>query len=450
MGIRERLDRHWFHPIPARDLAIVRMVVVGTLLVQLVFPGIAHKLGIAGSYGLASQAWLLGLSSDQFIPIPTFKLLLLPFADWGQRPEFMFLQAIWVVAVASGMGAFVGLFTRLSMFVFAATTTLLAAHSYSYGEFHHPETIPTIASWILAFGPIGSALSIDALRERVRLSVHAMRFEPHRTQNRLDPFALWPLRTVQWIFALAYLSAGFSKIYYGGASWFTGLAIASPLARDWLWYDRALPAMVLEIPYVLSVFAIGTVVIELGFVLAILVPRLVWYFVVGAAGFHISIFILQGADFLQWVLLYVIFLPSLRENWPLPRLRKPAPRTPPAWTVVYDGKCPLCVRSMTTLDAFDLRQRIAYVDLEDRADFEALAANISAAEARHAMHVLGPDGTLDRGYDAWVALAGPIPLLWPLRPLLAIPGVGKLGAVIYDAVARRRERQLCRADSCPL
>ena len=77
------------------------------------------------------------------------------------------------------------------------------------------------------------------------------------------------------------------------------------------------------------------------------------------------------------------------------------PRRPRPWTVVYDGLCPLCLRTTVTLDFLDLRRRLAYLNLE--ADWErvtALAPGLTPEEARAAMVVLSPDGVRYSGRGA--------------------------------------------------
>ncbi|MGH7540224.1 MAG: DCC1-like thiol-disulfide oxidoreductase family protein, partial [Gemmatimonadota bacterium] len=59
-----------------------------------------------------------------------------------------------------------------------------------------------------------------------------------------------------------------------------------------------------------------------------------------------------------------------------------------------------------------------------------------------------PEGRVYRGFFAFRALARALPPLWPVLPLLHLPGVASLGVRVYDRVARARGRGACRAGTC--
>jgi hypothetical protein len=66
------------------------------------------------------------------------------------------------------------------------------------------------------------------------------------------------------------------------------------------------------------------------------------------------------------------------------------------------------------------------------------------------MHLVAPDGRRVRGFLAFRALTAVVPALWPLAPLLRLPGVAPAGDRIYRFVAARRPRRHCRADTCTI
>lgn len=427
--LRQALDRHWFAPASLRDLAIVRIVVVGAQLYFL-------------STTLTYQLWLAQIDPSFYLPIPAQKVLLLAFG-WGARPEPMLLEAAWMLGVVSGLSALVGLYTRLSLFCFAAVNTLLVAHGYSYGEVHHPEALMIMVLWILAFAPAGEAWSLDDLRFRMRSAFETMRFEPQKPEDIYSPLARWPLRLAQWMFVLVYLSAGMSKLANGGLEWFNGYTLAFYFAQDGVRHG-GLGLYLASYPTVCAVLAVGTVVFELTFVLAVLVPGLAWAYVMAGTVFLGGIYLIQRAPFFGYIFLYIVFIEALRR-----RINLAPKRVAPAWTLIYDGLCPLCVRSMVFLDYLDARRRLRFVDLER--DWSAAAATVPGLtqdEARHAMHLVGPDGEVYRGFFAFRALARLLPLMWPLLPLLHGPVASRLGQWSYSIVAGSRGRTVCRAAKC--
>ena len=428
------LDRHWFAPARSSDLAIARMVVVGSQLL-LFLPD------------LADQIWLAGADPSLFRPIPALKVLMFPFGEWGARPDLMLLRGAWLLAIVSGVTGVLGLYTRPSMLAFAATNTLLVAHGYSYGEFHHPEGLLIIALWLLAVAPSGAVLSADDLRTRLAGSLQFMKFQPRRATDEYSESARWPLRTIQWLFVLAYLSAGLSKLRVGGLEWMNGHTLAYYLLQDGVRWDIPLAVALAEWTWLLVVLSVVTVAFEMTFAVAVVVPRLVWPYVLVGAALHTGIYFTQRAPFFQYMVLYVVFLEALRLHFPLRKLLYRSTSSS-RWTVIYDGLCPRCIRTMVVLDYADVRGRLVARDFEAEWPQAAIELHgISQEEARHSMHVVTPEGTTYRGYHAFGVLARVLPGLWPLLPLFYLPFAGRIGPRIYDQLAARRSR-ICTVATC--
>jgi predicted DCC family thiol-disulfide oxidoreductase YuxK/uncharacterized membrane protein YphA (DoxX/SURF4 family) len=446
-----RLHDHWFEPAPLEDLAFARMVLVGMELLLLLVPALAHSGGGAcRGCNLAYQEMIAAADPWIYHPIPALKVLLLPLG-WGARPGPAFLHAVWLLAVGSGVAALIGLFTRASLLVFAATTTLLIAHAYSYGEIRHPEAALTIALWVLAVSPAGARWSVDHLRRRIRRAGVERRFEPDWRPG-LSPHARWPLRAVQWVLILVYFSGAYSKLRYGGIYWFNRYTLTYDVGFDALERGVPLGVWMAQRPGVLQLMSIGAVAIELGFGAIMVWPALAWVIILSGAALHTGIYALQGSSFPQYLALYCVFIGELRTAWPMRTLaagRLRAAMATRRWTVLYDGLCPLCIRSMAVLDVLDTRGALAYVDVGRSADGPAAtAADIAAPPRRHGMHVVGQDGSGYHGYLGLRALTRALPPLWPIVPFLMLPLADRIGAAIYSRVARTRSHHaVCRAET---
>lgn len=112
----------------------------------------------------------------------------------------------------------------------------------------------------------------------------------------------------------------------------------------------------------------------------------------------------------------------------------------PRFTVFYDGACELCNASVRWVRRLAWLGRIRYVDVNDRAAFRRLAADLDHDAAMEAMHVRTADGGVHVGYHGFRALVRAMPLLWPLRPLLALRPVAGVGERLYAWTASRRSR----------
>lgn len=114
----------------------------------------------------------------------------------------------------------------------------------------------------------------------------------------------------------------------------------------------------------------------------------------------------------------------------------PADGTRP--TLVYDGDCSFCRRSVELLRRWDREHRIALVPFQDQASVAAFRIPLPALAA--AMHLVlpPPDGRVLAGADAVPELLRLLPgkrwLAWGFR----IPGVMPLARRLYAWIARRR------------
>jgi predicted DCC family thiol-disulfide oxidoreductase YuxK len=118
--------------------------------------------------------------------------------------------------------------------------------------------------------------------------------------------------------------------------------------------------------------------------------------------------------------------------------------------VLYDGQCAFCRKSVELLRRLDWLGRLSYVNARDSSRLPA-GAPLEPARLLEEMHVLTPDRHVYHGFGALRWLAWRLPLLWPLAPLLYIPGVPALGQHLYLWVARNRFRLVpCHGGVCTL
>lgn len=385
------LDRHFFAPERLSDLALVRIVCVGATLLFF-FPSVHHNLYLA-------QA-----DASLFKPIPALKVLLLPLGSYGTRPSAMLLHAVWVGSWVAGVAAFVGLYARPALLLFAAGNTLLAAHRYSYGEIHHPDALLIITLWLLAVSPSAEVLSLDALIERMRCAVRCRRFTPRPLTPPESPYARWPLRTVQWLLVLAYFSAALAKLADGGFGWLNGYTLAYYFAEDGLRWGSPLGLSLARHPGLAALLSIGAVIFELTFALAIFVRWLAPVYLACGIAMHGVIYAVQRAPFFQYYFVYLAFIESLRltlGRW-LPS-SAPAPQVDA--TVIYDGRSAGQIRALTILDSLDRGHRLGYVDAAAEPGRAAKLAPGSGAVASPAIRVVTPEGRVHSGFSATGALA---------------------------------------------
>lgn len=299
--------RFFFPPNFTTRLAVMRIICVAVELLFFSYTLQSH-LVLLSSPGFARPQWLM-------------TLVTLPLGEEAFRQAWV-LTSLNTLTWVAGILALIGLFTRPALFVFAVCTMLEIAHAYSYNEFHHKETVWAMFLLMLAFAPSGDCLSVDAWL-RQRRGVAAGVGQPLRrwTHGRWTDLAMWPLVAVQCLLALAYFDAAASKMIVGGLSWFNGYTLQNKLLTDGMRFDRPLGVWVSRYRELCILMALGAVAFE-GLFWLILVPRLrrlVPVFLLGGAMLHVGIFIMQGAPFFHWMILYLTWLPwekvpGLRPN----------------------------------------------------------------------------------------------------------------------------------------
>ena len=110
--------------------------------------------------------------------------------------------------------------------------------------------------------------------------------------------------------------------------------------------------------------------------------------------------------------------------------------------VLYDGNCGMCRRTMNFLLALDFLHRLTPVNARERREVEKQGLGRLGDETlMKDMHAVQGDKTW-LGYDAYRAIAGRVPLLWPVWPFLWLWPVTHFGRRIYRRVADTRSCEL--------
>lgn len=123
-------------------------------------------------------------------------------------------------------------------------------------------------------------------------------------------------------------------------------------------------------------------------------------------------------------------------------------------TLLYDGQCGFCQAGVRRLAALDVFAYCEPVDYHAAADLARIHPALTPQRCRSRMQLVEPGGRLSEGFDAARRLSLTLPLLWPLAPLLWLPGMRLIGRPAYDWIARRRllwhRSSACASNQCRL
>jgi hypothetical protein len=269
--MRRGWDRFWFASVPYGDLAVLRIAWATALFAHIALGDLADWI-----------SRFEGPHAQDYRPIPLLRLLALPLGGAGAI-DHQKLEIALVSTQVAGALAVLGLRTRAALLAFALGSLLLQSWVYSVQDLTHHVALLQWGVLLLAFSPCGAVLSLDA-----RLGRGLRRPAP----GDLAEGAGWPVRTVHALLALAYLSAGASKVLRGPEDWFGGWTLHFYVAFQAARTGSAAGAWLSGHHGLITAIAWAVVAFEIGFVLSLFQRRGLWIWAVactlihaGAAGF---------------------------------------------------------------------------------------------------------------------------------------------------------------------
>lgn len=286
--INNQWTRFWFAPESPVNLAICRILFYGAVLL----------FYLSRHY----EGWAL-LPNTVYVPVTLLGRLGFPIFE----PHIVVaLEWVWKTGL---LLCCIGLFTRPALLVTAIIGFYLLSMPHDFGKVNHNDQPLALVMCILAFSRCGDALSVDSWL-RARFSPKASAFPSRSGEYR------WPVRAVWLAMALIFFAAGVSKLRHGGLEWMNGETLAYhlvshnyPFLSFQPWTDWGL--WIAQWPTLLMVLAIGTVVTELFFPLALLHPVARALFVPAAFLMQLGIRLILGPHFEQYAMAYLFFVP-----WP--------------------------------------------------------------------------------------------------------------------------------------
>ncbi len=367
--------------------------------------------------------------------------------DLSGDPRFVI--AVYLAFIACLICMLLGAAPRLS----TIASTLLAYSFYERNSFSVAggDTILRLVGFILMVSPGIEAFSLWRLRDQW----HHWKATGHLLPPLLMP--MWPWRLLLWQAFLTYLTSLWSKLL--GGMWLNGTILADVLQHEHFsrfagtWAANALSALTRPLTYLV-------LAVEAAWALLLLPQRWTWdrlrltrggrlrrILLAASFLFHlgIEITLIVGIFFYAMVTLLVGLLQG--EDFDAIRAWFNRKRTG-KMTVLYDGHCGLCRRSVFILTILDNLHRVRFTDYHDAFALEAVAPDLALADLERTMHVRAPNGLTWEGFHAFRALTWHLPVLWPLAPILYLPGVPWIGKRVYARIAARRLN--CNHEFCAL
>ena len=268
-AVRALWDRVWFSPGSSFTLAVTRALVAAQALwIVLSRPDLPNL-----------AAW----PREFWLPVHALTRI-----RFGLTASLPIEQGLFALLHVSLVAAGLGVRPRLSCFVsatllyhFAPLEEIIVGMPHT---FFGGLTLPVLALFILSFAAVP------------------------RSGQAVSPEYRWPVALIQLLFSLNYFLAALAKLHYArGPGWFTGPTIQAYLLGHWSMTAPPWALWAAERPLVCWGIALGTMLLELLFPLAVVSPRAAMLLVPGALLFHIGI-LMTMRIFFPSLLLLLLFV----------------------------------------------------------------------------------------------------------------------------------------------
>lgn len=351
------------------------------------------------------------------------------------------LQNVTILALVL---AAVGLFTRVTVPLAALLYVATIGVNRSFFWLSHAGLVPCYLLFALAFMRSGDGFSLDRM-------IRIWRQKPVPDADVAERYYGWCRWTLWLIVAMGYLLAGLSKLGNSGFLWWESTNMQALIYRNAMNASRGEPNWFLSsglLPdWTYGVMGLVSLAAEVGFFAVLFSKRMRLILPILIAGMHYGIIVVMNIPFWDLIWIQAIFYDwrKVRE-WIAARIA----RSRPQWTLLYDGYCPLCRRTVGLISGIDLFERVRFQSFRDT-DFDAFNAehNVSVTRKRADEEMLlVRDGAVHGGFDAYRQMSLMLPLMWLVAPLMWLPGPAHVGRAIYAWVARNRLSFFQCTDAC--
>ena len=270
-----------FAPEDARRLGALRIGLFALLAIRLAI----------NDYGsVADQPPAL------FDPVSVLKVL-------PSMPSSDLAEAVQLIAIVAALLAAAGVWPRATLPTAFALALFLNLMLNATGKIIHNDVLLTLCLLPLVATPRTAARAWSAKRSS----------RPSGGASLVGPAYGWPIRTAMLMVALAYLFVGLQKLRFSGLDWMTteNLRWVLYASSDSQADPNQIALFVADRSWLVHLFAIGTIVVEVGFVFCLPFRSLRWVFVPAAVSLHLGIWLAMDLDYSAQALTVIIVF----VNW---------------------------------------------------------------------------------------------------------------------------------------
>ena len=357
----------------------------------------------------------------------------IPYLD-VEFPTIPFFLCLWVVVASFVVLGYRYSFSMLANYlfwiVFVNFTTMQRDFDGGFDIFMIG------AGFFLLFLPADRAFSIDNLRYKLSTP-----FKTYQSYTKPTVTVLAYLLPVAICLGFLYFDSSIHKMF--AQHWRNGLGSWLPATQPY--YVSALDmSWLLNLEWVEKTIGYTILVFQFTFIFMFFRQQFrVIYLIIGLS-LHLGItFTLNIYPFgMGMTIFYTLLVPFSWWRWIGDKLTAKSP----ALTVFYDAQCPLCNRTVLSINHFDIFSCIDFKNAQQYATQYPALSNISEQTLLTDLYALDSDNQVYSGLDTYIQIAKKMRYLAPIGWILSLPVIYQIAAKKYRSIADNRQRVTCSAD----
>lgn len=297
----------------------------------------------------------------------------------------------------------------------------------------------TGAGFFLLFMPGDRTFSIDNLRYKLSTP-----FLHYNTYSKPTVSALTYYLPVWVCLGFLYIDSDIHKIF--AQHWRNGLGAWLPSTQPY--YVSALDmSFFLNNEPLQKILGYTIMIFQATFIFFFSTRRLRVLFLLIGIGLHLGITL--SLNIYPFGLAMLAFYPLLVPFAWWRRLSGILTAQQPVLTIFYDRQCPLCNRTVLTLNHFDIFKRLDFKNAQDYAANCPALASIEEQMLLTDLYAVDLNNKVYSGLDTYIQICLKMGYLFPVGLILRLPGIYQLASAKYRAIADTRTRITCTAECAP-
>jgi predicted DCC family thiol-disulfide oxidoreductase YuxK len=292
------------------------------------------------------------------------------------------------------------------------------------------------AGFFLLFMPGNRAFSIDTLRQKLSIP-----FTHYSTYSKPTVSALAYYLPVAICLGLLYFDSAIHKMF--AEHWRNGLGSWLPSTQPY--YVSAIDmSFLLNNEFLEKTIGYTILVFQFTFIFFFSNSHLRIVYLLVGAGLHLGITLSFNIyPFgMGMLIFYTLLIPF--SCWR--SLGKLITSKRPSLIVFYDQQCPLCNRTVLTLNHFDIFKNIDFKSAQEYASDYPVLASLTNETLLTDLYALDDKNRAYSGIDTYIQIFAKMRYLLPVSLIMRLPGIYHYAANKYRAIADSRTRISCSSD----